>query len=344
MHGRLSACVLLTVCAAGTASAQWVWTPETQRFVRMDNLPKESPELQVEYQRKLLLEGDYKRAWTETEKFDRFYSDSDFADQNQYIRGEIRLAQQKYVDSAEEFQKVVSTHPGTGLYDEVIQQQYDIGDTLYEKGLKRTNDGETSEWMTHRPMSWINAIRRRPFKNAVEVYTIVIENQPFTPEAAEAQYKIGKCHFAREKYLEAGFEFRRVIEDYPDSEWVREASYDLTRCYEESSLDPTYDQAPSRLAIETIGEFERRFPDDPRVEERQAISSEMLEKIAAQRLMNARYYERRKDLDAARIYYELTATEFAGTEAAVAAREWLDGHTEQPDLQSAFLGPAVATQ
>jgi outer membrane protein assembly factor BamD len=343
MRWPIAACALFVVLLARTASAQWIWTPETGRFVRMDNLPKESPELQIEYERTLVLEGDYSQAWDEAEKFDKFYGDSEFADQNQFIRGEIRLAQEDYVKSAEEFQKVVSTHPGSTLYDRVIEKQYDIGDTLYEKGVKRTGGKKTSGWMARRPFSWINSARRRPFKNAVDVYTIVIENQPFTPEAAEAQYKIGKCHYAREQYLEAGFEFRRVIEDYPDSEWVREASYDLTRCYEDSALDPNYDQAPSRLAIESITEFERRFPNDDRVAERKEVGREMFERIGEQRYRSAQYYERRRDPKAARIYYEVAAYEFPGTEASKKALEWLEANPAKPDLFSSFLGPSVAT-
>lgn len=341
MRCRIAACSALMWCVAGAASAQWLWTPETGRFVRMGDLPKETPELQVEYERSLLLEGDYKAAWTETEKFEQYYGDSDFADQNQFIRGEIRYAQGKYVAAAEEYQKVVTVYPGSTLYDTVIERQYDIGDTLFNKGMKKTK-GKTGGAMSHAPLSWVRAIQRRPFKQAIEVYTIVIENQPFTPEAAEAQYKIGKCHFAREKYLEAGFEFRRVIEDYPDSEWVREASFDLTRAYEESALDPDYDQAPSKLAIDSISEFERRFPDDPRVEQRKEVSAEMRESIAEQRYRSARYYERRRDINAARIYYEVTAYEFSGTKASSKAIEWLDRNPAQTDLQSAFLGSAVA--
>jgi outer membrane protein assembly factor BamD (BamD/ComL family) len=340
MRCRLLAIGVLVFPLATAASAQWVWTPETGRFVNMDRLPKETPELQVEFERSLLVGGEYKRAFNETDKFDTFYGDTEFADQNQYIRGEIRLAQQNYAGAATEFQKVVSQYPGSDLYDDVIRRQYDIGDTLYDKGLKRTK-GKTGGFMAYRPMKWIRAIRLRPFKNAVDVYTMVIENQPFTPEAAEAQYKIGKCHFAREQYLEAGFEFRRVIEDYPGSDWVREASYDLSRAYEESALGPDYDQAPSRLAMESIADFARRFPDDSRVGERRDVSEQMRESIAEQRYRSARFYERRRDLDAARIYYEITAYEFIGTDASDKAVKWLEKNPAQPDLQSSFLGPAV---
>lgn len=341
MQGLLACAVFLAAAGAG---AQWTWTPETGRFVNMDNLPKETPELQVEYTRSLLVGGEYDRAFNETDKFNKFYGDTEFADENQFVRGEIRLAEKKFTQAADQFQQVISKYPESELYDDVIAKQYEIGDGLFAKGEQRLQ-GRTSK--TLRSSSYLSRLdfrTKRPFKKAVEVYTKVIENQPFTPEAAEAQYKVGKCHFAQANYLDAGFEYRRVIEDYPDSEWVREATFDLTRCYEEAALDPDYDQAPSQLAMDAVDEFKRRFPDDERIPAREDMSAEMREKIAEQRFRTARHYEKRLDLDAARIYYEIAANDYAGTEAAVKAAEWLANNPPKNDLQSAFLGRAVATQ
>ncbi len=335
----LVACVALV--AADHAAAQWTWTPETGRFVNMKNLPRESPELQVEYTRSLLVGGEYDRAFNETNKFDTFYGGTEYAAENQYLRGEIRLGEKKFVDSAKEFQKVIAKYPDSKWYDDVIRKEYEIGDLLFEKGQRRMNTGTSKFLRKSRYLKKLNFMANRPFKKAIDVYTMVIENQPFTPEAAEAQYKIGKCHFAREQYLDAGFEYRRVVEDYPDSTWVREASFDLTRCYEEASLDPDYDQAPAQLAMESIAEFKRRFPDDERVKEREDVSETMRESIAEQRFRTARQYERRQDLDAARIYYEIAAYEFSGTKAAENAAQWIEQNPRQNDLQSAFVGRAV---
>ncbi len=336
---------LMTVAvlsAAGTASPQWTWTPETGRFVNMDNLPKETPELQVEYTRTLLVGGEYNQAFDETDKFNEFYGDSDFADENQYLRGDIRLAEGKYVPAAKEYQAVISKYPESDLYGDVIRRQYEIGDGLFARGEKRMDTRLSGAMQRSRYLRRLNFMANRPFKKAVDVYTMVIENQPFTPEAAEAQYKIGKCHFVRQDYLDAGFEYRRVIEDYPDSEWVLEASFDLTRCYEEAAADPDYDQAPAQLAMDSIAEFKRRFPDDARVADREAVSGTMRENIAEQRFRTARHYEKRQDLNAAWIYYEIAAYEFSGTQASGKAVEWIAKNPRQKDLQSEFIGRAVA--
>lgn len=335
--------VLILIGWTGAASAQWVWTPETGRFVNLDNLPKETPELQVEHARSLMVGGEYKRAFNETNKFLEFYPDTAYADENQFIRGEIKLAQEEYLDAAEEFQKVISQYPESDLYDDVIERQYNIADTLFEKGEERVAKQEKG-FRPWRPLQRINPFRRRPFKKAIDVYAMVIENQPFTPEAAKAQYKIGLAHFEREEYLEASFEFRRVIEDYPTSDRVRDAAYYLTRSYEEAALEPEYDQSPSKLAIDSIREFTRRFPDDPRVEERQDVLLDMRERMAQQRLLTAEYYERRAEPDSARIYYEITAYEFSETEAAGEALAWLEAHPPRQDLHARFVGPAVVKQ
>lgn len=326
--------------AVFSAQAQWTWTPETGRFVNMDSLPKETAELQVEYTRSLVLGGDLGKALNETEKFSKFYPDTEYADDNQFLRGEIKFAKKDYLDAAEEFQQVISVYPESPLYDDVIANQYKIGDTLYEKGLKQ-RERASKGFKPWRRMNRFNPFRRRPLKKAIDVYTIVIDNQPFTSEAAEAQYKTGLCYFTRREYLEAGFEFRRVIEDYAGSEYVREAYFYLTRSYQEAALSPDYDQAPGNLAIGAIGEFARRYPGDSRVAERREVSDEMRESIAEQRYRTAKFYEKRVQLDSARIYYEIVAGEFEGTKAAEKAEKWLAENPPDGKAHAAFVGPAV---
>lgn len=344
MTNRRIASIGVALCFLSGAiqvSAQWTWTPETGRFVNMDSLPKETPELQVEYTRSLVLGGQLSKAMNETEKFTKFYPDTEYADDNQFLRGEIKLAQEDYVQAAEEFQQVISVYPESPLYDDVIANQYKIGDTLFEIGRKRT-ERTSKGFRPWRPLTKFNPFRHRPLKKAIDVYTIVIDNQPFTAAAAEAQYKIGLCYFTREQYLEAGFEFRRVIEDYSGSKWVREAAYHLTRSYEEAALGSDYDQGPSKLTRSSIGDFARRYSTDPRVAERERISEEMREIIAEQRYRTARFYEKRRRLDAARIYYEIVAGEFDGTHAAEKAEKWLTENPPDGKAHAAFVGPAVA--
>lgn len=300
-----------------TADAAWTWTPQTGRWLNAKRLPKETAELQIEYTRSLLLQGELKKALEETQKFTRFYADSDLADQNQFLRGEIKLALGKEMDAAEEFQQMVSKYPNTTLYDAAIKKQYEIGDKLYEQG--QALKGKKFRFL-----------RGNPLKKAIEVYGMVITNQPFTDAAAEAQYKVGLCHYARKEYVEAAFEYKRVVEDYSTSEWVDDARYGLAKCYHEGSLPPAYDQEPSQLAINAADDFVTQYPDDTRVEEVKVIRTEMGEKIAQQRLQTAQFYARRRNFEAARIYYTSLSEKYGETTAGAKAKEWLD---KNPDTE-----------
>jgi outer membrane assembly lipoprotein YfiO len=313
----------LAVAIAVPASAQWTWTPQTGRWINLKQMPKETPELQVEFARTLMTEGDHRKAWRETDKFDKFYRDSPFAAENQFLRGEIKMAMGDNMDAAKEFQSLLTGYPDTDRYADAIAKQYEIADRFYDIGLARLDD----KW---RPL------RKRPLNRAIDVYAMVIDNQPFTPEAAQAQYKIGLCHYAREEYSEAAFEYRRVIEDYSESEFVDEASYGLAETYYDMAFPPEYDQMPSRLAIEAIDSFGQRYPSDARNSDLAGQRTEMRERIAQQRLLNARFYERRKKDSAAKIYYEIVANEFSETASAEEAKAWLAEHTGVPTAGEKF--------
>lgn len=323
------------MCAS--VSAQWVWTPETGRFVNVGNLPKETPELQIEHARGLMVEGDYSKALAETAKFKEFYVESELADENQFLRGEIRLAKGERLKAAEEFQQVITQYPATGYYDRVIAKQYEIGDALFEEGVRKVEGLREIGW--YEPYRYLNFRRHRPLKQAVEVYSMVIDNQPFTAQAAEAQYKLGRCHFAKGDYIEASFEFKRVLEDYRGSEWLDEAAYDLARCYQKGSHPPDYDQAPSQLAVDSINDYVLTYPSDPRGDELLVVKDEMQEKIAEQRFRQVKFYERRSQFDASRIYAEGVVVQYPETRAGEKARNWLAAHPARDRARSRFIGP-----
>ncbi len=314
LHTRIILLVAL-VCCLGSQDvfAQWTWTPQTGRWVNLKRLPKETPQLQVEYARSLMLEGEYNKAWRETRKFIEFYEDSEYLDDNQFLRGEIRMGQGKWLDGAKEFQNLIVVHPETDHYDEAIDKQYEIGDLYFERGQVKIKQ----RWTL-----W----KKRPLKRAVEVYSMVIENQPFTANAAKAQYQVGLCRYTTENYLEAAFDYRRVIEDYSGSDWVDEASYGLAMCYYDMSLPPEYDQTPSQLTIDAIDSFGNRYPDDERLAGLRTKQAEMQEHIAQQQLLNAKFYEKRRSFGAAKIYYEQVVEKYPESDAATDARVWLDAH------------------
>ncbi len=316
--GRVAILVAALWLVPMLAHAQWTWTPQTGRFVNIKKLPRETAELQIEFARSKMLERDYKQALQETVKFRNYFGDSPLSDQNQFLRGEILFAEGKLLNAAKEFQAVVTQYPNTSMYDQVIKKQYEIGDMLYEQGKVKMNKK-------------FRIFRKKPFKSAIEVYSMVITNQPFTDAAAEAQYKVGLCHQTRKEYTEAAFEYRRVVEDYASSDWVDDASFGLAMCYYEAARPAEYDQSPSELAVNAMDDFKRRFHQDERGATLDAKRKEMRDGIAAQRLKTGQFYAKRRDFDAARIYYQLVADKFADTGSAEKAQQWLSNNPAKPE-------------
>jgi outer membrane assembly lipoprotein YfiO len=305
--------VAVVLGVAWTAQAQWTWTPQTGRWVNLKRMPKETAELQIEHARSLMVQGDYKRALRETEKFVQFYAGDPLSDQNQFLRGEIRMAQGNWMDAAKEFQQVIAGYPNTSMYEQAIAKQYEIGDQLYAKGQQKIQ----KRWAFN---------RKKPLKRAIDVYAMVVDNQPFTAAAAQAQYKIGLCHYTRKEYTEAAYEYQRVIEDYGASDWVDEASYGLVSCYYDGSLPPDYDQSNSMLAIDAIDDYVSKYPDDARGADLKEKRGEMRALVAEQRIRTAKFYEQRRKFDSARLCYEVVVKDFSDTPWAEKAQAWLDAH------------------
>jgi len=150
---------------------------------------------------------------------------------------------------------------------------------------------------------------------------------------AQAQYKVGLCHYAREEYTEAAFEYRRVIEDYAGSEFVDDAGFGLAMCYYDGSRPADYDQTNSMLAVRAIDDFKAQFPADDRTADLDGKRVEMREKLAESQLRSASYYVKRREYLSARIYYELIAKDFSDTSAAAKANEWLAANPGAPKMR-----------
>ncbi|NLN93850.1 MAG: tetratricopeptide repeat protein [Candidatus Hydrogenedens sp.] len=304
-----AACLLLVTTQA--AFAQWSWTPQTGRFINLKRMPRETAELQIEYARSLMVAGNYRKALRECDKFVEYYGNDPLAADNLFLRGEILMAQRQWWNAAKSFQQLLANYPGSDKYDEAIKKQYELGDRFYARG----------EALSKKKF---RLFKKKPYKRAADIYAMVVENQPFAAEAAEAQYKIGLCHFARKQYLDAAFEYKRVVEDYPTTEWVNDASYGLAMCYYKNSYSPAYDQTPSELTVEAIDEFHANFPGDSKHDELGEMRLEMRNSIAQQYLNNARFYEKRREFPAAKLYYEKIRLDFADTDALEPANEWLE--------------------
>ncbi len=139
---------------------------------------------------------------------------------------------------------------------------------------------------------------------AIEIFSKVIENSTYGPWAAPAQYKLGLVLKGLLRYYEAEDAFNKVVSNYPDSEWAAPAKFQIASCRAAVSRGPEYDQGSAGEAKEKFEEFVKEHPDAVLSSEAEKNIEQLKEKEAASNYNIARFYEKQKAFEAAKVYYK----------------------------------------
>ncbi|MBZ0166040.1 MAG: outer membrane protein assembly factor BamD, partial [Candidatus Omnitrophica bacterium] len=138
----------------------------------------------------------------------------------------------------------------------------------------------------------------------------VIKNAPYGKLAAVAQYKIGLYLMEKGMYPEARDELEKVLNDYPDSEWVKAAQYQIAVADSKRSVNAGYDQRITQSAKEEFEEFLDIYPDAELSEKAKAEIDRLKDKEAQNNYGIAQFYEKQKQFDSAKIYYQIVVDEY----------------------------------
>jgi outer membrane protein assembly factor BamD len=163
-----------------------------------------------------------------------------------------------------------------------------------------------------------------PVENpAIEIFSKVIENSTYGPLAAKAQYKLGLVLKSLMRYYEAEEAFDKVITNYPNSEWVEAARFQIASCRALVSRGPQYDQGATQEAKQKFEDFVEEHPDAVLSLDAEKNINQLREKEAQSNYEIARFYEKQKEFDSAKIYYEEVAVNYSDTPWSAKALERL---------------------
>jgi len=300
---------ILLATAGGSAYAEWTWTPEVGRWINPGRQPRETAALQFQYAETLLADGDTEKAIREYEKVLRYFPDSNYCDLAQYSIGRALEAQDDYRDAVDAYQKVINEYPNTRLFEKVLEKQRNITDHFFQLGVERREK--------------FILLRGSGFDRAIETYRKIIDNQPFSEFAAEAQYRIGLSYFNMELFDEAAAEFQKLIDYYPASDWTVEAAFGTASCTHSQALPCEYDQTAVEGAISKFNYFLRNFPDSSRADEAREKIRELKEIVAEHEFEIAMYYHHKMRYESARLYLDSIVREYPETKWAKKAGETL---------------------
>lgn len=285
------------------ANAYWIWTPKTQKWVNPNSEVRGGPQEQLSFAQGLFEQKQYDQSAAEFRKLIRKYPKAMEAAEAQYYLGRIEEEKGRHFQAYQAYQKVIEKYPFSSRIEEIVEREYALAEGYLEKegGIRQT-------------------VAEHP---AVEILKKVIENSSYGPLAAKAQYKLGVVLKGLERYYEAQDAFSRVVSDYPDSEWVADAQFQIAACLAAVSRGPAYDPGSFREAKKKFEEFSREHPHARLTDEARVNVARLTEQEAQNNYDVARFYEKQKQFDAAKIYYRQILDQAPDSEWAGKAMERL---------------------
>ena len=323
---KLSACFAVSIVAilifTTAASAYWVWTPGTKKFINPKYAVKDSPKEQFDWAMSFYNAKDYQRAAAEFEKLVKQYEYSEYASRAQYRIGLSYENMGKYYIAFQNYQKTIDNFPHIDNIDEIIAREYNIG-KMYES--KQSPKVLGTDIMTS-------------IDRAIEIYKKVVDNAPYGKIADEAQFSLGNALKRAEMYDEAVAAFQKLADDYPTSALRDKAKYEVTQCAYKASLKPAYDIGPTDKAIKALEEFNQSTGNKELLDESDKTMKRLKDKSAEKSMMTARFYESQKHYQSAIIYYQDVLDRFPDSSFEGAARAkvgWLKERLANPKARMA---------
>ena len=289
--------LLLYFSAIPSASAAWVWSPQTG-WIGPTGAVKDSPQEQLAFAIAFFDRKDYDRARKEFKKLLRAYKESPEAAEAQYYVGRCDEEDGDYYKAFVAYRKTIQVYPSTKRFDEILEREYQVAN-YFLAGKRRKLFG-------------IAAVLPARDK-AVEIFQAIVDDGPFSDYGQLAQYKLGLAHLALQDYEAAVSAFEQVISRYPDSPLVDDARFQIAQASLKGTFRPGYDQSPTDLAIRELEAFLHEYPESELSSGAAERVRTLKERRAEHEYRVGQFYEHRKHVASALLYYETIAQQFSST-------------------------------
>jgi outer membrane protein assembly factor BamD len=233
--------------------------------------------------------GNYKLAHKAARRTVRVWPLSDYAPQAQYLMARCLEARGQDEKAFKAYQKLIETYPKAVNYDEVLTRQFEIAN--------RYLDGK-----------WFRIWGYIPFfpdmNKTAGMYEKVIKNGPYSSIAPQAQMNVGAAREKQSNYPQAVKAYEKAADMYHDQRRVAaDALFKAGEAYHKQAKTAEYDQSIASKAIATFNDFLTLYPEDPRANEVQRNIEGLRSEQARGAMQIARFYEKKKRWEGARVYY-----------------------------------------
>ena len=261
---------------------------------------------QLEVAQKAFDIGNYKLALKSANRTVSVWPLSDYAPQAQYLSARCLEAQGKDQLAFKRYQALLEKYPKIENYDEILKRQFEIAN--------RFLGGQWFKLWGYIPIP-------PSMDKVADMYEKVVKNGPYSEVGPQAQMSIGAAREKQKDYPEAVRAYERAADRYADREQVAgDALYKAGLAYLKEAKTADYDQTVASKAISTFSDFNTLHPDDKRVSDAKLHIDILRNEQSRGAYETAKFYEKRKKFEAAKIYYNDALNKDPGSAYAEIAR------------------------
>jgi outer membrane protein assembly factor BamD len=214
---------------------------------------------------------------------------SDYAPQAQYLVARSYEVKRQDERAFNQYQVLLEKYPKSDNVHDVLQRQFEIA--------QRFLGGQ-----------WFKLWHLIPLYPSMDktatLFDKIVKSAPYSEVGPQAQMKIGAAREKQKDYPQAVKAYEKAADRYNDRpEVAAEALYRAAMAWKKQAQTAEYDQSAAGQAISGLTDFITLFPEESRVDEAQQIISSLRTEQARGSFEIARFYEKRKKWNGARIYY-----------------------------------------
>ncbi len=297
------------VCFLGTlAQATWVWNPETG-WINTKYNPTEDAKVLYQQAQKLQQAREYAKAAELFQSIAKAFPNTPEAQKSLYEGAECHTLAENYYDAYIMYEEYRSQNPYSEKTNEILAKEYEIGCILIR--------GKAS------PTTVLGFAVLSSAPLGAEILQKIITDAPYISFADDAQLTIANYYFKEEDYFLATENYEKLVKEYPKSEWVNFAQYQIAICWTAQFKGIEYDVKCLRDAQRKLEEHDKKYPQSQYLSESQAQQQKIQDTLAQKELMVAQYYLDHDQIPGAKMYLMAIVQNFAGTPTAQKAQTLL---------------------
>ena len=225
-----------------------------------------------------------------------------------------------YPEAEDRYEAIVQKYPNSRYLDLISARRFEIA-----KYWLATHRAKPTRRL--RPNLSNSSIPRfDTFGHAVKLFDRIRIDDPAGKLADDATIAAANAYFKAENYHRADQLYTDLRDAFPDSEHQFDAHLLGLKCKLLIYQGPNYDEQPLQEATKLVKKIKRQFYQEYE-NKREMVDQSFAEvhaRLADRDWLHAQYYDRRRETQGARFYYDRIARKYQGTKVASEAQQRLE--------------------